>query len=273
MDWIAIAVAAACCAAGGLLGWLAGTPFKQKNIRTIITVAIAIVAGRVGSEFLTPYVEVDYLFANPSPEIRTMINMAPSHVDELKAALIAAYRKGGTQADFERAGAEWAHKYASAQFIGLLASKNDALAADSFNRYMAAFKTTYQHNRIACYDWFEGTRVPTPDELGFGPADVANLQALMANASLLSRPEDAAAQKTPADPAIQNTVIANVHKNWDASQLDFQAVATPSATLPDDRKSKGCYTGFALMTEIQRLPLPDRLRYLRSMYGTASSSK
>jgi hypothetical protein len=266
MDWIAIGTAGVCGAIGGALGGLAGTPIKSTNLRSIIVVAVAIGAGTVGRILVTPYAEVEYLIR--TPDLQPLVRLAPDHVDELKARLREAYQNGGTQADYERAGFLWGRKYAGGHLTDLFASKNGALAARSFDLYMQVFRAAYMHDRVACYDWIEGITT-SPDELGFGPTEKDELQKLLNDAALASKPENGPVNGGKLDPLLQQTVIDRVRNNWSASDLDFDGLQKPGKDFPAQRKSKVCYTAFALYSEIQRLPMSDRLRFLRSMFGHA----
>ena len=192
----------------------------------------------------------------------------PDHVDELKAAMREAYRKGGKPADFERAGYEWGRRYATGPIFTLMSSRNDALVTGSFTRYLSVFKAVEAHDKVKCFAWIEGTGgALTQQELGIGPPESATLTKLLADTALLLKPENAplAGQKVP--DGVEDEVIANVRKNWDAAEIDFEATAEPSAAMPDATKAKVCYTSFAIASEIQALPARERAAYLRAMYG------
>lgn len=263
MDWIAIGTAALAGAIGGLLGGLIAMPIKAKNLKLVVTVAVAVAAIAVGREVLTPYAEAEYLVR--IPEMQPLVQMAPAHVDELKALLRDAYEKGGTEADFRQAGFLFAHRYASARMTDLFASKNGALASRSFDRYMKLFAAAYAHNRVTCYDWMEGFSRPS-DDLGFTPAEAGEFAQLMSDAQTTSQPANAPLS-AKLEPALQEQVTNSVNAHWNTQEIDFDGMSHPEKDMPADRKAKVCYTAFAYFTEIQRLPMADKLAYLRAMFG------
>jgi len=264
MDWISIGVAAIAGAAGGALGGLIGMPLKAGNLRTMVIVAVAIGAAAIGRATLTPYAEVEYYIRTPG--MQPLIRLAPDHVDELKAALREAYAEGGTESDFERAGFNWSRKYAGATVTNLFASKNVTLAAESFDSYMRVFGSLYKRNRVACYDWVEGYTT-SPDQLGWNDADKSELTKLLNEVALTTEPENAPLPKTAIDPKLQQVVLDNVKNKWGGPDLDLDGLAKPGKDFAADRKSRVCYTAFAYFTEVQRLSMQDRLRYLQSLFG------
>jgi hypothetical protein len=209
---------------------------------------------------------VEYLVRTPA--LAPLVSIAPDHVDDLKARLREAYENGGTEADFARAGFLWGRKYASARIPDLFASKNDGLAVRSFDIYMRVFRGVYQHDRVACYDWFEGF-ITSPDALGLGPDQKNDLQLLLDNLALVSQQGNAAVAREKLDPAVQQSVLNQVKTNWNAAQLDFDGLAKPQKDFPPERKASVCYTGFAYFSEIERLPVSNRLHVLRALFGHA----
>lgn len=269
MDWIAIASAGICGAAGGAIGALVGRLFKNNTARSVIAVICFVVAVQLGRLFVTPWVEIESVFASPTPEIKQLVAMAPAHVEELKALMREAYREGGTAKDYQHAGYVWGREHASNSIISLMASRNGPLALRSFSTYMDVFKMVYAHDPVKCFDWIEGIGTPTLAELGLEGAGHAKLQQLMNDATLLSSPENAPikGQELPGDLA--KAIVSKVRENWNNSRIDFDDTAKPKADLPNDKKAAVCYTTFAMFSEVQALPEGQRLIYLRGMFGSS----
>jgi hypothetical protein len=263
MDWVAIGAAALAGAIGGLLGGLVAMPIKAKNLRTIVTVAVTVVAITVGRSVLTPYVEAEYLVR--TKEIQPLVQLAPDHVADLKALFRQAYENGGTEADYAKAGFEFGKKYGKTQITDLFASRNGVLASQSFDRYMKVFQALYARNRVACFDWVEGFAT-SPQEMGFTPADADELAKLMADSKQVSMPQNAPLPGK-LEPALQEQVTASINAHWNTQDIDLDGMSHPAKDFAPDRKAKVCYTAYAYFTEIQRLPTDQKLAYLRSIFG------
>jgi hypothetical protein len=266
MDWIAIVSAGVCGAAGGAIGALVGRLFKNNAVRSAAAVICFVAAAQLGRMFVTPWVEVEYVFAT-QPEIKQLTAIAPAHVDELKALMRDAYRKGGTAEDYQRAGYVWGRKY-NTSIILLMTSRNAALALRSFATYMDVLKLVYAHDPVKCFDWMEGVGAPTEAELGLEGAGHVRLQQLTDNAQLLSRPEDAPIRNQKLSDDLAVALVNKVRANWDGKRIDFADTAKPKSDLPNDRKAAVCYTTYAMFSEVQAMPEDRRLVYLRGMFGS-----
>ncbi len=267
MDWVSIVTAGACGALGGALGALLGHLFKSPVLRSAITIIAVVAAFQLGSIYATPWVEFEYLFWKPTSNLRSIIALAPDHADELKVSIRAALGRPDKQVELQKAIGAWMEKYGKRNFLGLLASRNTALADRSFNQFMAVFTAIYKHDELICYDWLSGRGTHSARELGLGDAEQRDLAALLKDARLTALPEDAPLTRQAPDPAVRASLLAKVRENWDPKQLDLDAMAQIPNHLPTARAKKACYTAYAYYSEIGKLEPRAKAGYLASMFG------
>jgi hypothetical protein len=108
---IAMLVGAISSAIGAAIGYLLFSIWKSTRTRNVGAFIGALLAFNLGRVFVTPWVQVEYLFLNPPPELQALIDLAPDGAMDLKSRFLELYRSGGTEVEAQRIGFEWGHKY------------------------------------------------------------------------------------------------------------------------------------------------------------------
>lgn len=267
MDWTSIVIGAACGAVGGAIGgvlsWLLSGLFRSQTAKTTTTTIVAVVCGLLGYRLLSPWAQIEYAFAT-TPDLQKLAELAPDHIDELKATLRDIVSHRGGQAEAQRAGYEWGRKYiGAAPILRLFASPDDATAVKALHDYNEILVAVNAHNPSTCFAWFEGTRPLTADELGIDGAHATLLKDLL----LRGNAQRAVGASEPIDESLVAKLRAAITKNWDPAKIDLEALGNPNAQLPPERQAKVCYTAAAMFSELQLMPADERRHLLRGMYG------
>ncbi|MCP5433484.1 MAG: hypothetical protein H6923_09475 [Alphaproteobacteria bacterium] len=133
MDWTALILATISGALGGLLGGLLGLPFKNKTARAVALVVPVVLCARLLPDVLEPHlgpllrtgtgqddaVERQLDSLRDEPVFAAILERGDVSEEEIKARLVEAYRKGGTDGlarEAARIGQEYGGSIAFAYF-------------------------------------------------------------------------------------------------------------------------------------------------------------
>jgi hypothetical protein len=115
--------------------------------------------------------------------------------------------------------------------------------------------------------FFSGVGLPKNPTFGVSEEGRAILSRLVREAAKARRTGTALATAEEVDEGLADKLVQNVVANWDPLQLDFEVLENTDPGMSPEYKAKACYTYYAFFRELQSLPEPDRLKYLRSAFG------